>query len=92
MEDKIVIEQYYKLRSCRAVAELYRCSDETIRRILKANGIKLTGWKKPERTTPKRNIRADMSLSVIKLYANAVARNLHHIEKQKYTALANAEM
>lgn len=54
MEDKIVIEQYYKLRSCRAVAELYQCSDETIRRILKANGIKLTGWKKPERTTPKK--------------------------------------
>lgn len=54
MEDKIVIEQYYKLRSCRAVAELYQCSEETIRRILKANGIKLTGWKKPERTTPKK--------------------------------------
>lgn len=53
MEDRVVIEQYYQLRSCRAVAELYQCNGETIRRILKANGVELTGWKQtPEHALP----------------------------------------
>lgn len=43
--DTDVIRQYYELRSCRAVAEQYGCSDEHIRRILKKNSIRLTGWK-----------------------------------------------
>lgn len=47
MDDKTVIEQYYNLKSCRAVADLYGCSDETIRRLLLRNDIKLTGWKRP---------------------------------------------
>jgi endogenous inhibitor of DNA gyrase (YacG/DUF329 family) len=45
MNDKEVIVKYYELRSCRAVGEYYKCSGETIRRILIDNGIKLTGWK-----------------------------------------------
>lgn len=33
MEDKIIIEQYYNLKSCRAVAELYGCSAKYIQNI-----------------------------------------------------------
>lgn len=55
MEDKIIIEQYYNLKSCRAVADLYGCSDETIRRVLLRNNIKLTGWKRPPKeANPKK--------------------------------------
>lgn len=55
MEDQVVIQQYYELRSCRAVAELYQCNQETIRRLLKRNGIDLTGWKRtPEYALPKK--------------------------------------
>lgn len=41
----VVLTQYNELRSCRAVASLYGCSDETIRRILKKCGQSRTGWK-----------------------------------------------
>ena len=40
-----VIRQYHELRSCRAVAELYGCNQETIRRLLKDNNVSLKGWK-----------------------------------------------
>ena len=57
MDDLTVIQQYYKLRSCRAVGELYNCSEETIRRLLKRNNIKLTGWKRKSsnKTTKKQH-------------------------------------
>lgn len=48
MDDSAVISKYYELRSCRAVADLYGCSDETIRRTLKRNNVALTGWKQTE--------------------------------------------
>lgn len=55
MDEKEVIRQYYELRSCRAVAEVYGCNGETIRRILQKNGIKLTGWKRtPKHALPKK--------------------------------------
>lgn len=47
IDDSVIIEQYHELRSCRAVAEIYGCSDETIRRTLIRNDVKLTGWKRP---------------------------------------------
>ena len=53
--DLFIIIDYYKLRSCRKVAELYNCCDETIRRTLKRNNIKLTEWKQmPEHRLPKK--------------------------------------
>lgn len=55
MNDGAVIQQYRKLRSCRAVAELYGVSSETIRRVLIANGTNRTGWKRqPEHARPKK--------------------------------------
>lgn len=45
----LVIQQYYELRSCKNVADLYGCSGETISRVLKENGVKLTGWKVQEK-------------------------------------------
>ena len=55
MENSIIVEQYYFLRSCRAVAEKNGCSIETIRRILKKENVPLTGWKtKPEYARPKK--------------------------------------
>ena len=53
METSTVIEQYYQLRSCRAVAELYGCNGETIRRLLKSEGVALTGWKQKPKTPKK---------------------------------------
>lgn len=49
IDEEKVITNYYALRSCRAVAELYSCSQETIRRLLEKNGIQRTGWKNPKR-------------------------------------------
>lgn len=54
MEDKIIIEQYYNLKSCRAVAELYGCSEYTIRKILIENNIDRTGWKGKKSQTPRK--------------------------------------
>lgn len=44
-DEDAVIKQYYELRSCRKVAELYGCSGEHIRRVLKKHNVDLTGWK-----------------------------------------------
>lgn len=49
MTDKEIIEKYYELRSCRAVAECFGISGETVRRTLIENNINRTGWKQ----TPK---------------------------------------
>lgn len=58
MDEKKIIEQYYELRSCRAVAEVNGVSDESVRRILKRNNVDRTGWKVPERIgPPKRNYK-----------------------------------
>lgn len=58
MDENKIIEQYYELRSCRAVAEANGCSGESVRRILIKNGIRRTGWKAPKRCNPpKRNYR-----------------------------------
>lgn len=61
LNEQQVIEDYYKLRSCRAVSEKYGCSSETIRRILKRNGIKLTGWKRPPKKEPNRRCPAHIT-------------------------------
>lgn len=45
MEESKIIEQYHQLRSTRAVAEIYGCSIETIRRVLIKHGVDRTGWK-----------------------------------------------
>ena len=49
MTDKEIIDKYFELRSCRAVAEQYEISGETVRRILKKNNVSLTGWKCPKK-------------------------------------------
>lgn len=54
MDDAVVIQQYYNLRSCEKVAQLYGCSGETIRRLLKKNGVCLTGWKCEKKPSVKR--------------------------------------
>lgn len=46
--------QYKSLRNCAAVAEIYGCSGETIRRLLKDNDVKLVGWKQKGRPHRKR--------------------------------------
>lgn len=45
MEDQRIIDEYHRLKSCRAVSELLGCSEETIRRVLIANNIPRTHWK-----------------------------------------------
>ena len=53
MDEQRIIQQYYELRSCRAVAEEYGCSQETVRRVLQKNGVNRTGWKQtPEYKLP----------------------------------------
>ena len=49
MTDKEIIDKYFELRSCRAVAEQCEISGETVRRILKKNNVSLTGWKRPKK-------------------------------------------
>lgn len=56
MDEKKIIEQYYELRSCRAVAEANGCSESKIRRILIDNNIDRTGWKTaPQYALPKKS-------------------------------------
>lgn len=45
MTDKEIIDKYYALGSCRAVAEQCGVNAETIRRVLIRNDVKRTGWK-----------------------------------------------
>lgn len=61
LNEQQVIEDYYNLRSCRAVSEKYDCSAEHIRRILKRNNIALTGWKCPPKKEPNRRCPAHIS-------------------------------
>lgn len=49
MTDKEIVDKYFELRSCRAVAEQCEISGETVRRILKKNNVSLTGWKRPKK-------------------------------------------
>lgn len=48
VDDQTIIGDYFKLRSCRRVAEKYHCSGTTIRRVLIRNGVKRCGWKQTE--------------------------------------------
>lgn len=45
MTDKEIIDKYYALGSCRAVAEQCGVNAETIRRVLIRNDVKRTGWR-----------------------------------------------
>ena len=50
----LVITQYKEHRNCADVAKIYGCSAETIRRLLKDNGVKLVGWKQTGKPHRKR--------------------------------------
>lgn len=50
----LVITQYKERRNCADVAKIYGCSAETIRRLLKDNGVKLVGWKQTGKPHRKR--------------------------------------
>ena len=89
MDEKKIIEQYYELRSCRAVAEVNGCSDESVRRILIKNDIGRTGWKVHERIgPPKRNYKyfpltAEEKSEIVDAYKKLnnqklVAKETHH--------------
>lgn len=86
MDEKKIIEQYYELRSCRAVAEVNKCSAESVRRILIKNGISRTGWKVPERIgPPKRNYRycpltAEEKSEIISVYRRLNNQKLVAVE------------
>lgn len=42
-KDGLIIEDYLKIKSCKEVAEIYKCSSENIRCVLKRNNIKRDG-------------------------------------------------
>lgn len=56
MDEQRIIDEYHRLKSCRAVSELLGCSDETVRRALKANNIPRTHWKPepPKKIYPRK--------------------------------------
>lgn len=73
MEDQRIIDEYHRLKSCRAVSELLGCSEETIRRVLIANNIPRTHWKanKPQQTgrgTRNKPLTQDEIAELISVY------------------------
>ena len=68
----VVSKQYYELRSCRAVAEIYGCSDETIIRFLKKHGINRVGWKNPKKEPIYRfKVTEESKQQIVDVYSQA---------------------
>lgn len=59
---------YHALRSCRAVAEQYGVSAETVRRLLKRFGIQRTGWREPKRKAQRKLVTEDDIQQIIDAY------------------------
>lgn len=85
--------KYHELRSCRAVAEYYGVSDETIRRRCKQYGISRRGWKRPEHIAgakdKNKKLTADDVQQIIDIYKRTNSeKETAHITEHSLTTVS----
>lgn len=90
-DDMLLVEAYRKYRRCRIVAEMYGCSDETVRRaLIKANEPRII--RNPRKVTPKHITQNEIEIILQDYYdseltINELAKKYHRSQRTISKAL-----